>query len=203
MAGLPLSVSSPTATNPLRSSTLCEAGLSIVTLARSPVSPYCATRVGSLLGEFVGATGIEDGGELAAGLAELRLPVFGSQPRDSKPLKDLVEDAGDALMFIGVLAGTHAPALLVLTGPVGAIITLGTYATLGGAWAINRVRQRRAAQREAEAVRAAADAATAAAEATAATVAALHATAAGAGIWPGPRACERPGLSRAAGRAAR
>src|SRR5207245_624643 len=40
MASLPLSVSSPTATNPLCSSTLREAGLSCVTLARSLLSLY-------------------------------------------------------------------------------------------------------------------------------------------------------------------
>jgi hypothetical protein len=134
-------------------------------------------RLSSLLRDFVSAIGIEDSGEFAAELAEIRLPVFGSQPRDSKTLKDLVEGTGNALMCIAVVAGTHAPALLALTGPVGAIITLGTYVSLGGAWATKRLRERRAARREAKATKAAADAAKAAADAktVAAAEAARHA----------------------------
>lgn len=42
VAGLPLSVSSPTAANPLRSSTLRETGLPSAALARILVSPYLA-----------------------------------------------------------------------------------------------------------------------------------------------------------------
>ena len=106
---------------------------SATTVWDSASSENFAARVDSLLREFVGATGIEDGA-LAEELAELHLTVFGSPPRGSKPLKEWGEGTGSVLMGIGVLAGTHAPAFLALTGPVGAIITLGTYATLGGVW---------------------------------------------------------------------
>jgi len=123
---------------------------SAMTVWDSASSEDFAARVGSLLREFVSATGIEDGA-LAEELAELHLPVFGSQPRGSKPLKEWGEGTGSVLMGIGVLAGTHAPALLALTGPVGAIITLGTYATLGGVWATKRIRQRRADRRKVKA----------------------------------------------------
>lgn len=116
----------------------------------SAPSAEFAAQIGTLLTEFVRATGIEDDGELAEELAELRLPVFGSQPRGSRPLKEWGEGTGSMLMCIGVLAGTHAPALLALTGPAGAIITLGTYATLGGLWVSKRLRERRAAQRAAQ-----------------------------------------------------
>jgi hypothetical protein len=130
-----------------------------VVVRDSAPSAEFLTQVRILLREFVGEIRIEGGGDLAAELAELRLPVFGSQPRDTKPLKDLVEDGGNALMCIGMLAGTHVHALLVFAGPVGAIITLGTYAVLGGGWAINQIRQRRAEQRAADAARIVADAA--------------------------------------------
>lgn len=130
-----------------------------------------SAQVDGLLREFVEATGIVDGGELAAELAELRLPVFGSQPRGTEPLKQWATGAGNAggaLMAIGTLAGTHAPVFLILAGPVGAGIALGTYATLGGIWATKRIRDRRAAKREAEAAKAVTDAAKAKVDADAA-----------------------------------
>jgi hypothetical protein len=143
-----------------------------VTIRESEPRAEIAAQVANLLGEFVSAIGIEDDGKLAAELAELRLPVFGSQPQDSKPLKDWVASAGGAgnvLICIATLAGPHAPALLLLTGPVGAAITIGTYATLGGAWTVNRVRKRRARKREADDAKAAADAAQAVADAKTST----------------------------------
>jgi hypothetical protein len=136
----------------------------------SAVPAEISAQIDGLLREFVGATGIVDGGELAAELAELRLPVFGSQPRSTEPLKQWATGAGNvggALMAIGVLAGTHAPVFLVLTGPVGAGIALGTYATLGGIWATKRIRDRRAAKREADAAKAVTDPAKATAKADA------------------------------------
>lgn len=133
-----------------------------------------ASGVDHLLRDLVGATGIEDDGGLAAELAELRLPVFGSQPQHSKPLKEWGEGTGAVLMSVALLAGTHAPALLVLAGPVGAIITLGTYAVLGGAWAAKLVRNHRAALREAKAADSAKTHDVEVAAAAAATEAARH-----------------------------
>ncbi len=102
-----------------------------------------AARVGSLLGELVHAAGVTfEDGDLAAMLADVRLPVFGSQFHRGKPIKEWGEAAGAVLASVGVLAGTHGPALLLLMGPAGAIITLGTYGTLGGIWVANRLRQR-------------------------------------------------------------
>jgi hypothetical protein len=115
-----------------------------------------AAQVGPVLRDLLGMTGIEDNGELATELAELRLPVFRSQPRDSKPLREWGAATGTVLTSVAFLAGTHAPALLVLAGPVGAIISLGTYVGFGGAWAAKRVHQRRAALPEAKAADAAA-----------------------------------------------
>lgn len=102
-----------------------------------------AERVSDLLRNLVGAAGVElEAGDLAAILANLRLPVFGSQPRGSKLIKDWGESTGAVLASIGALAGAHAPALVLLAGPAGAIITLGTYGALGGIWVANRLRQR-------------------------------------------------------------
>lgn len=103
-----------------------------------------AELVRSLLRDLVGAAGGSAAGvELAEELTAFRLPVFGSQSSSSEQILRWGGGAGEVLGAVGVLAGSHAPALLLLAGPAGAIITIGSVGLAAGTWTWNHFRRKR------------------------------------------------------------